>query len=600
MVQQPCEDSSAADSDIPESAFHQTQAQRSREATDVGRSAMIHHHAANNEGGRYWLDWLYKALNPYFYVYGCHANLQLSLIPRAERGLVVVKDWVRHMIYTNDPYKYETTFLMTFLRSAILSFDHNGNEAFDYINRARCMAYKRPPLSLIRVWSNQNVYILKDLINALHGVQPSCLSTGVMFVKHVVAEMLPININPLCDLIEMLCGSLVLSKWLQLTSTLHDVILPKSWLLYLTKDIKQQKPRDTRLYSPFVELMLLLLSRMHTDAHSEHLLFENRTLSRSSSPIRNVFIFCRALCLLGLNVRNPELRDKIRHGITALKKGSLPLPSLYCRYFEATQWGHLALAAEQSIMDSPMDEMFQLLWEAKMRGSLFAAPGVRHIVYVDLEKIPLLLVTPRSVPYPTTKPKIQTAAQDHTSHHPAHDAPSGPVRPAIPTETDRQFNAPTQVSHTISVDLGLADSEAVEEIEEQISTDQLDVDAMVVSKTAVHSMDSARADDAAFAHSKNQITAACVIQAMYRRHVLRRESGVKKALSEARSHFFIDCWVESKKMEWPHRHYRLLFLGPLPHLLLCLERANTSASDFKMKVKRRLTVAKHRAGGCPN
>jgi hypothetical protein len=243
-------------------------------------------------------------------------------------------------------------------------------------------------------------------------------------------------------------------------------------------------------------------------------------------------------------------------------------------------------------MDSPMDEMVQLLWEARMRGPLFAAPGVRHIVYVDLEKIPLLLVAPRSVPYPMTKPKIQTPAQDHTNHHPAHDATSGP---AHPTETDRQSNAPTQVSHTISVDLGLADSEAMEEIEEQISTDQLDVDATVASETAVHSMDSARADDpddSVFAHSNDQIVAACAIQAMYRRHVLRRES-VRKALSEARSRFFIDCWVESEKMEWPHRHYRLLFLGPLPHLLLCLERANTSAFDFKMKVKRRLTMAKH-------
>jgi hypothetical protein len=96
----------------------------------------------------------------------------------------------------------------------------------------------------------------------------------------------------------------------------------------------------------------------------------------------------------------------------------------------------------------------------------------------------------------------------------------------------------------------LADTEAVEEIGEQISTDQLDVDATVASETAVHSMDSARADDAVFAHSN---AAACAIQAMYRRHVLRRESGVRK-LSEARSRFFIDCGVESEKTEWPHRH----------------------------------------------
>ena len=94
------------------------------------------HYDADHDADRYWLDRLYEALNPYFYVYGCRANLQLSLIPGAERALVVVKDWVRHMIYTNDPYKYSITFLTTFLRSAILSFNHDGKEAFDYIIQA--------------------------------------------------------------------------------------------------------------------------------------------------------------------------------------------------------------------------------------------------------------------------------------------------------------------------------------------------------------------------------------------------------------------------------------------------------------------------------
>jgi hypothetical protein len=96
-------------------------------------------------------------------------------------ALLVVKDWVRHMIYTNDPRKYSITFLTTFLRSAIFSFDHDGKEAIDYILRARYMTYKKPPHSLVR--RPQNVYVIKDLINSLHGIQPSCLSTGVLFVK---------------------------------------------------------------------------------------------------------------------------------------------------------------------------------------------------------------------------------------------------------------------------------------------------------------------------------------------------------------------------------------------------------------------------------
>lgn len=129
---------------------------------------------------RYWLDRLYEALNPYFYAYGCRANLELSLIPGAEKSFVVVKDWLRHIIYTNDPYRYSTTFLTTFLRSAILSFDHDGMAAFSYIRRSPCMN-RRPPPVLIR--KDHNMYIMKDLVTCLHGDQPWCLSAGVIFVK---------------------------------------------------------------------------------------------------------------------------------------------------------------------------------------------------------------------------------------------------------------------------------------------------------------------------------------------------------------------------------------------------------------------------------
>jgi hypothetical protein len=85
--------------------------------------------------------------------------------------------------------------------------------------------------------------------------------------------MLPINVSLLCDFIEKLCGSLVVSKRLQLTPTLHDVTLPKSWLFGLTNDIKLHRARDTRLYSTFVEPMLLLLGRMHTGSHTGMYLF---------------------------------------------------------------------------------------------------------------------------------------------------------------------------------------------------------------------------------------------------------------------------------------------------------------------------------------
>jgi hypothetical protein len=76
--------------------------------------------------------------------------------------------------------------------------------------------------------------------------------------------MLPINISLLCDFIENLCGSLVICKRLQQMSSLHNVTLPKSWLLLLVKHVEFHNTKDTRFYWIFVEPLLSLLGRIHT------------------------------------------------------------------------------------------------------------------------------------------------------------------------------------------------------------------------------------------------------------------------------------------------------------------------------------------------
>jgi hypothetical protein len=178
LVQQSGSTSSPTDSDFSDATLHQPW-KRTWEATKVCASVPIRSHVLRTIC-RYWLDRLYEALNPYFYRFGCRANLALSLIPGADRYLLVVKDWIRHMIYTSDPYKYETTFLTTFMRSAILSFEHDGQEASGYILRAQCMLHTPHP-SYIR--KDHNVYVMRDLVSSLHGTQPWCLSAGIMFVR---------------------------------------------------------------------------------------------------------------------------------------------------------------------------------------------------------------------------------------------------------------------------------------------------------------------------------------------------------------------------------------------------------------------------------
>lgn len=52
----------------------------------------------------------------------------------------------------------------------------------------------------------------------------------LLFLRHIISNRLPVNISVLCDFIESLCGSLVVSSAYQRTGILHDVMLPRSWL----------------------------------------------------------------------------------------------------------------------------------------------------------------------------------------------------------------------------------------------------------------------------------------------------------------------------------------------------------------------------------
>jgi hypothetical protein len=132
-----------------------------------------------------------------------------------------------------------------------------------------------------------------------------------------------------------------------------------------------------------------------------------------------------------------------------------------------------------------------------------------------------------------------------------------------------------------------------EEMQVEDITEELELDPTIDTETLARSMNIARVQEVVDTPSRKEIDAACIIQATYRRKHMRQRGGTRTKLSEAIRRFFIECWAESEKIDWPRRHYRLLFLGPLPHLLLCLERANTSAFESKMISKRRLTAATH-------
>jgi hypothetical protein len=248
------------------------------------------------------------------------------------------------------------------------------------------------------------------------------------------------------------------------------------------------------------------------------------------------------------------------------------------RYFEATSWGDLAIVAQQSTAGSLMDEMIQLFHAGRTRGPQYAVPCVRYVFFRDLQEIPRLLDSPAH--------SISLRTHDREV-----DVPGSVGQEAHGIVTN------CHTSSTKTIDREMAYSGAAVEGEERTNAEQLELDPTVDMETLTHSLGSAIGHDALIAPSDEQIKAARVIQIRYRRNVLRR-SRPMSTLFEARSRLFMECWNESEKIDWlrkGHRilRYRFLFLGPLPHLLLCLERAKAFASEAKKKIKRLLTAAKH-------
>lgn len=98
-------------------------------------------------------------------------------------------------------------------------------------------------------------------------------------------------------------------------------------------------------------------------------------------------------------------------------------------------------------------------------------------------------------------------------------------------------------------------------------------------------------DDVHAFSKEQQINAAIFFQRLYRRRIRDRKSSDR--LQGVMS-CFQECMTEMAKMEWPEKSfYRLLFLGPLPHVHVCLNAAYSWAMTNKKRNKERFKCAEH-------
>ncbi|KAJ6519176.1 hypothetical protein C8R45DRAFT_1204389 [Mycena sanguinolenta] len=503
---------------------------------------------SDNVSRRYWISRLYSSLYPSFYRLGSASSLDLSSIPEAEAGFQVVRNWIRTWVYDFEFFP-AATFLSNFARVARLSFQLDRKDAMSYLTNSPFMRmqpsiYKRPGGS----------YVVGEFLWVLEGKQEICISAGILFARHIIQKSLPIHIGVLCDVLEHLCACMVIADHQQ-RGFVHDVTLPLSWMVNWTS-VSGEGPRQTDSFGLLANSLGVLLERMYSGAGAEHLFFEKKNLATLGSRIRDTFFarMCRCICLVAYNSSSTSFRRKVLKTITALRRAD-PNPrslALSDRYLKATNWLGL-LQALRSTAVSPHDEMVVLLHAERPR----RRPNrhVRQIIYKTPEEIPQLLGSSSSL--------IESVSASDG------DAQSSEV---LVLPEDNEDDPPEDES-------GFAETGELEEV--------FSATEPVLMPPALEAVQT----------TEEEIRAALVIQQAFKRAHRRAEKRkaemAKPSLSASCANFFAICLKEAEGIDWPNKAYRLRYLGPLPHLLLCLDVVLTAAQKQKRQIKKDLREATH-------
>ncbi|KAH7911824.1 hypothetical protein BJ138DRAFT_1005801 [Hygrophoropsis aurantiaca] len=523
----------------------------------------------NRERLCYWTGQLYEAFSPPFYVQGSMADYDSALIPESRDGIRIMKNWLRDLfLHSLDPL--QNIFLTNFLRGANLSFMFDRSEVLKYIGQA-----KRSSSPLLFRKPNK-IYIMDDIVSALQGNLQNSILSGVLFIRHIIQLGLNINLPVLCDCIDNISASLVICIRSRESPPLHDVVLPRSWLLMADKCLDD---KDTYVIFEFFSVLEALLNILRSESArglSTYIMHNKSALKWLTSILCNLFIsrLCRTLCLLGHNLFNTRVKSRVTKILALLEeKDPLRRPHPSYRRLLSRDAFLRAIVHYQNYWQVSVNDLVHLVCEGKTASTWRAVEHVEKLTYANAEEIPSLLA------------KHLAAARSN-------------LRPEAPAFVPVMgLQGQTQWGHIIGLTEGSnrdGTQTPIEDDDAAVVDDEAFPDGQEIQIDRVADRDSfAHAVDETMVQSniptEEETQAAGILQTIYRRRLDRRSRSARAALDEERHAFFEECLKQVKSTEWAPSYYRLLYLGPLPHLLLCLERAVAILHDTKRKIKGRLT-----------
>lgn len=111
---------------------------------------------------------------------GSSADIDVKTLPESEKGLQVIKEWLRDFFYTASYSELgRLDFLTAITETATLTLLLEGAGARAYFSQARCITTERPAEFLRK----GDRYVVHDLMHFLVRGDTTALSAGVIFIK---------------------------------------------------------------------------------------------------------------------------------------------------------------------------------------------------------------------------------------------------------------------------------------------------------------------------------------------------------------------------------------------------------------------------------
>ncbi|KJA29102.1 hypothetical protein HYPSUDRAFT_32443 [Hypholoma sublateritium FD-334 SS-4] len=513
-------------------------------------------------------DWIGRISNIFYPVLdrlgGVH-SLDTASIPEASNAFALLRGWCLELLYGRHRHD-EPRLLTTAYQVVKLCFYLDKQNTLELIKRSPLLGIFRG-LSLFQRPNGENsVCFVDELFYSVSTVNITAVARGVLSVKHVLDARILIDANALFRIIEFLCGSIIL---IRKRFNLHNVTLPHSWLDNILRvldisDLRLDLPQPAHLWlQTFVDCMQGLLDSLFAEKHHiVHILADQANLLVLHST-RNVFIarLCRIICLLGYNVLDESLRTNILKIMQSLNsRPDRPPHGLYKDYASAKHWRDIAKLIQKSMSNYPLDGLIHLIYESYKQPASNSF-RMRRIVYKSIVDIPSLLNgsgTKPSTVLSTLRPQAPVFVPKPLVNESPMAALIEPEQNINETEADdAEINNATTVADIITVE-GLQDTTAP------------------------------------LSEALNEAALRC--QSLYRKKVRCKQKGseLDSLKSIQRTNCFEACLLVSTKIDWAARsHYQRVFLGPLPHILVCLKSAHTWASEMKTRNKKRLTSGTH-------